>query len=157
MGTQERVHCTPPVPKYKQFWLDRTHPSTMNLTDCLSKFLVLGCVSSNQNFLYFVTERVYYICQTWVANDNERSKGNNSEKIHYIKSAYEIGFFFLIKSFKLTCIQWANQIEFCMELFLQSCSSNEQIKIKSRKRVTDFFFKPTVRIFLCEENRNYLF
>lgn len=58
---------------------------------------------------------------------------------------------FLIKSFKLTCIQWANQIEFCMGLFLQSCSSNEQIKIESRKRVTDFFFQANCKNLLVKE------
>ena len=50
-GKQDILHNTPSVPKYKGFWVDVTHPSTMNLD-------ILGYVTSTQNLLYFGTEGV---------------------------------------------------------------------------------------------------
>lgn len=58
----KRKLTTPSVPKFKGFWVDVTHLNTMILDKLLSRFVVLGCVISNQKPLYFRTNGVivYY-------------------------------------------------------------------------------------------------
>ena len=58
---EECLSSTPSVPKYKGFWLGVTHLSTTNLVKLLSRFIVLGCVTSNQNPLYLGTEGVVFV------------------------------------------------------------------------------------------------
>ena len=53
INCNSRLFSTPSVHKYKRFMLDVTHP--------MSRYVVLGCVTSNKNPLYLETEGVYIL------------------------------------------------------------------------------------------------
>lgn len=60
----ENFRNIPFILKYSNFWLDRRTYLVLRIwTDHLSRFIVLGYISSNQKLLYFGTKGVYVFGQ----------------------------------------------------------------------------------------------